>query len=468
MIVEHPIFHMARLTLEAKTAHGIQSGRGDSVHDVLLVRDANGLPAIPGTSLAGVLRHAYARKHGDAAADRLFGTISGDGRPSSLYVDWGIVHDSHDRPREGMLDPDDLANDPLLAYLQLDKPIIRQRVRLDHRGAASQTGKFDVTLLPAGVRYTHWLSYWRDDSDESAQQWQQLLALMGKDGIQLGHGTRSGNGHFQAIQLESAVWDLRTAEGRKGFSSRPRCREDRNGLSPISHVESDIALHVDLCLQADAGWRVGGGERSLLRHEKEPDLLPQHEPFVNWSEGHGHVSMQQHLLPGSAVKGALRHRVAYHYRRLRGEWADESLPSTDECAAVQQLFGSSTGDTGTAGLLRFQDMLMPKTTTKVLMHNRIDRFTGGVMHGALFSEEVLWQTPLSLRIKVVPHREVDLVARQALQSALVDLSKGRLPLGAAGSRGLGTLRDPEGNGPAWSDGGAWLQGQEANSARSVA
>ncbi len=468
MIVEHPIFHLARLTLEAKTAHGIQSGRGDSLHDVLLLRDANGLPAIPGTSLAGVLRHAYSRAHGEAAADLLFGTISGDGRPSPLSVDWGIVHDSHDRPREGLLDPAALA-DPLLAYLQQDKPIVRQRVRLNHRGAASATGKFDVTLLPAGVRYTHWLSYSCDEGSDSAKRWEQLLDLIRGGSLQLGHGGRSGNGHFRVIELHAAEWNLRTPEGRLGFSQRPRHRQDRNGLSAVEcGRNAGDALHVDLKLQAEAGWRIGGGEHSLTRHDKEPDLLPQHEPRIEWSEGQGRIGNELHLLPGSAVKGALRHRVAFHYRRLRGEWADESLLPTDECLAVKQLFGSSSGETGIAGQLLFEDILLPATQTAVLMHNRIDRFTGGVIHGALFSEEVLWQTSVNVRVTILADRDVDALARQAFQCALTDLCKGRLPLGAAGSRGLGTFVDPEGHGPVWSDGGAWVRSGQMNDTRSDA
>ncbi|MNT84508.1 hypothetical protein D3C72_2245260 [compost metagenome] len=98
------------------------------------------------------------------------------------------------------------------------------------------------------------------------------------------------------------------------------------------------------------------------------------------------------------------------------------------------------------------------------MHNRIDRFTGGVIDGALFSEEVLWQTPLNLSIGTLqPQRlaQLDATTRQALQRALEDLSQGWLPLGANGSRGLGVFSDPSGQGPQWSDAGQWINGAPA-------
>ena len=49
------ILHVARFVLEARTALSVGSGGADGVYDHPIARDANGLPTIPGTSLAGVL-----------------------------------------------------------------------------------------------------------------------------------------------------------------------------------------------------------------------------------------------------------------------------------------------------------------------------------------------------------------------------------------------------------------------------
>lgn len=464
MIDTRPVFHQLRLVLQADTAHGIQCGRGDATHDVLLVRDANGLPAIPATSLAGVLRHRFAQLHGQAQANALFGTLEGEGQPSWLQIDWGLVHDSQNQPHEGLLDPAKVQADPLLEWLSHDKPLVRQRVRLNHRGSAEDAGKFDVTLVPAGVRYTHWLGYWRDGSEASAALWQQLLALLAQGELHLGHGTHAGNGRFQVIALEGAHWDLRTAEGRKGFQNRPRLRRDAKGLSPLALDPAGYrSLTVQLQLQAEAGWRIGGGEHSLNDHtDKLPDMLPQHEPCVVWSNTHkASLQTRWYLLPGSAIKGALRHRVAFHDRRMAGQWANPVLDSTEENPAVRELFGHADKDDAQAGLLQIPDLHLEPGQTTVLMHNRIDRYTGGVIDGGLFSEEVLYATALSLQIQITDRRTPSARARQALQHALIDLAQGRLPLGAGGSRGLGTFIDPTGQGPCWSDNGAWLQAAPA-------
>ena len=50
-----PIHSIARITLETKTPLAINTGKQDGVFDTSLITDANGLPAIPATSITGVL-----------------------------------------------------------------------------------------------------------------------------------------------------------------------------------------------------------------------------------------------------------------------------------------------------------------------------------------------------------------------------------------------------------------------------
>ena len=49
---------IARIVLEAKTPLVIGSGNKDIYTDATIAKDVNGLPYIPGTSIAGVVRHA--------------------------------------------------------------------------------------------------------------------------------------------------------------------------------------------------------------------------------------------------------------------------------------------------------------------------------------------------------------------------------------------------------------------------
>lgn len=471
MLAERAIFRMALVTIEASSAHGVGTGRGDATHDVLLVRDANGLPFLPGSSVAGVLRHSFSRHYGTEAENALFGSLGEDGNPSWLSVAAGMLHDAADRPCEGLLASDRLANDPLLAALAEQTPLVRQRVALSHKGTAVDRGKFDVTLIPAGARYSTLLGYWCDGSLESRSAWTRLLTLLTGVPLRFGFGTRSGYGNFRVERLAVGEWDLRTVEGRTGYAARPRSRARTDGLEPWSIAESPSPaadLEVRLALQAEAGWRVGGGERSLSG--SDADLLPQHESVIQWRNGRGSFGAEAYLLPASAVKGALRHRVAFHYRRLTGEFAAPGMDAAPEaCPAVAALFGHADQESAAAGLLHFEDLRFEDLRFEAdahraekAMHNRIDRYTGGVIRGALFSEEVLWRTPLTLRLALPASDRRDAVPRlmrQALQATLEDLASGALPLGAGGARGHGVFVAAEGAGePRWSDEGAWVRG----------
>ena len=50
--------YLARIVLQAETPLSIGSGESNIQTDSPVIRDINGLPFIPGTSLVGILRHA--------------------------------------------------------------------------------------------------------------------------------------------------------------------------------------------------------------------------------------------------------------------------------------------------------------------------------------------------------------------------------------------------------------------------
>lgn len=470
MMIERCHYYLLHLTLEAKSAHGIHKGHGDSTHDSLVVRDANGLPTLPGSSIAGVLRSQFSKKHGIDASNYLFGYIDADtqGQASYLTVSWGMVHDSRNNPSEGLLACPE--KDELLKDLLDEKPIVRQRVRLNEHGTATDTGKFDTTWIPAGARYTTWIAYWCDGSEQSVTLWTNLISMLQQSELHIGKGTRSGTGHFQIIGMHHGYWDLSTVDGGKGYSQRPRSRCDVRGLTQIP-ISPDVGLVMTMQLQAESAWRVGGGERVILgggtAQDKVPDLLPMHEARILWDRNNRATlrNNESYLLPASAIKGALRHRIAYHYRRLEGQFSSSGLVDCiDDCLAVRELFGFSNEDAASAGILTIQDIMISDASVQQIMHNKIDRFTGGVIDGALFSELVLWNTPITLIIEVHQHAGTKPSAntKKALALALEDLSRGWLPLGAGGSRGLGVFKSVSGQNTEWSDHGRWIGASEGD------
>jgi CRISPR/Cas system CSM-associated protein Csm3 (group 7 of RAMP superfamily) len=476
MTPDLPHYYIARITLEAETPLSIASGGADGGFDVALVRDANGLPAIPGTSLAGVLRHLYQDQHDEEAARALFGWQERDaGAPSRLQVSWGVIQDAHGRPVEGLLLGDQakhLAKDELLrvAVESARTPFLRERVRVSHRGVADDKGKFDRAVLPAGYRFSAELGLW--SAEGADKRWQDLLALLAHPLLRLGGATRAGLGRMVPKSVHWAHMDLRSAEGRSAFSKLPRGLGQVGGLTELKPAwrppdgEPARFVTAEIDLTPRAFWRIGQGESGHLAdlNGKPADLLPRVEQRVVWKDGPGRPGAAQLLVPAASVKGALAHRVAFHANRLLGHWATAEMPADDDESArgepVRELFGYARDDReagerppGQAGRVFIDDGYVEyaEEDLKLMMHNAIDRFTGGVREHMLFMEELVWRRPIALTL-TVDTRGLGETARRALALALDDLCAGRLALGGGVAKGHG-LFDGQVN---WSDHGAWL------------
>ncbi len=464
--------HLARVLVECESPLSIGTGASDGVFDVALVRDANGLPAVPGSSLAGVLRHACAARD-PGLAEEIFGfqrprAEAGEGpagRASRLHVSWGCIVDGGGRAVEGLLlgeaarriDDDELLR---LARATAEDPVYRDRVRLGHRGAADGRGKFDRSVLPAGYRFAFELSLWSARGDDPA--WELLLALLCDPLLRLGGGTRAGLGALRVVRLHEGRFDLASAAGRERFLALGRGIDDLEGLDerrPEPPRAGDGVRRLRLRLRPRAGWRVGEGEESLVqalegrRGGKPPDNRLLVERRVEWDDaGRGRFGEPRLLLPASGLKGALAHRIAFHDHRLRGEWAEdmpeERIAGYDkgrDSAAVRELFGYAHGDAadaaGRAGRVLVDDAWCPVSREALvrMMHNSIDRFTGGVRRHILFEEELAWGGTLELGIAVLGWDRLDPLTRRAFDLALADLLEGRLAVGGGTGKGHGLL-----------------------------
>ncbi len=464
MISSRPYFNMVKVTFEAQSAHAVHTGFGDTTHDSLVVRDANGLPTLPATSIAGVLRSAYQKQFDEQATNQLFGYAKGDdGQSSWLNISWGVVHNSQNIAQEGLLSDEKLLKDELLNKLLDTKPIVRQRVQLNDKGVTHDSGKFDTTLIPAGTRYSTVVHYWGEDTDESKQIWQNFIKLLHMP-LRFGQGTRNGYGLFKIQAIHEAKWDLTNSTDAQAYRQRNRSRTEFTGLKNIAEQDVLPVVSANLKLQAESFWRVGGGEQYLqkLVKERNPDLLPMHEPKITWENNKGKFTEQFYILPATAIKGALRHRIAYHYNCLTGCFVEDgNCVETNENLAVKTLFGYAKDEDveGEAGILAIRDFYLTPNNEKIqeVIHNKIDRYTAGVISGALFSEADLYQSNIEVNFEILDSKKsVEPNVKKALDLTLEDLANGWLPLGASGSRGLGVFLDATGQGLTWSNKEQWM------------
>lgn len=448
-----PILRLARITLEATSPLSLSTGRHNTLFDTQVVTDANGLPAIPGTALAGALRHALARRLGLAATRAVFGQASDhDSTPSPLSVTWAHIHDGHDRPMDGLDLERAWTRDPLLSAFAVNELPHRDHMRLGTRGVAQFQGRFGQRFVAPGHRFSFEMALWDGTGDTLAPAWEALQAVLAGAEFRLGGATRRGYGQLHIQRYAERRFDLREPADFRAYARHPR-RLDRpaEALREIELVAdpglSGNWLRLDLNLEAEDFWRFGGGDIPVTDASRSSEALPYTEERVAWVGTRGHLARRRVIVPASAVKGALAHRTAFHYNRLTRRYADGLDPrrleqeTPDHNPATRYLFGHGGPDParGRGGHVLIEDAVADDPATFRLAHNSLDRFTGGVRDGVFYCEEAVYGNAFQLRLRVAKDiwRGAPKAVRQAFRATLDDLLEGRLALGAASARGLG-------------------------------
>ena len=436
---------LARIILETETPLAIGSGNKDIKTDSVVSKDINELPYIPATTLAGLIRHSLPEE----LQEYWMGVqTKKDGEGSRIILSEGKILSANGNPIDGL----NLVKDKI-TQLCRELPI-RQHVRINQQGTAVKNGKFDEEIVPKGVRFCFEIELMAEKDKPGIMD--TILFIIQSDGFRIGSGSRSGFGKIEVVGILRRDLDLCVPNELELYlgksSSLAKAWEGYRPYTPSETKVSDCILYTLELRPVDfmffgSGF---GDDRS--------DMTFVREPVVTWDRGEATVEELERviLIPASSVKGALAHRTAYHYNRLEGVFADKKTAEEleqgtgKENKAVKTLFGSEgdrKGKNKQRGNILFSDVIEKQKVPlekKVLNHVKIDRFTGGAVDGALFSEEVLYapgktfNLELMLRKTAVDEKDGKIV--KAFEAALIDLCKGYLPLGGGVNRGNGTFK----------------------------
>lgn len=434
---------LARFVIEAKTPLAVGSGEKDITTDALVATDGNGLPYIPGTAIAGVVRSMI----GEESAKTFFGyqvpNKKKDGKGSEIIFTEAKILNSKGEVVDG-LNIEAIDKDPLLKeYKELP---IRQHARISEKGVTVKGGKFDEQVVFAGTRFCFELEMVSDGNNYS--DFESVLSQVNNKTFRIGSGTRCGFGEIEVVEMQRAKLDLsKPNELELYLDKSSNLSKDWNGWQRDENIEKETLLsdwvEYKLSLQPEDFFLFGSGFG-----DHEVDMTPVKARKVEWSNGCGKLSDKMVLIPATSVKGALSHRVAFHWNKLNGYYAGnpEAKVGKDNFA-VKTLFGSE-GEKDGEGQLRgnviFSDIIEKRNVEdKILNHVAIDRFTGGAMDGALFSEKTTYVREkdkpfeMTLLVRKEALEKKDKKVEQALEAALQDICKGMLPLGGGVNRGNG-------------------------------
>lgn len=401
-------------------------GEGDTAVDMAVLHDSkDGLPLLPGTSLAGALRSHLAdvlggyrsSEHKEVAA--LFGGGRSDDAGSQSPL---IVFDSL-----GQL-PEDLTIE------------IRDGVAIDPAtGTAEAHKKFDFEVLPAGTVFPLRVELIVNELSREASLLGLLTAAL--EGLTEGHialGMRRSRG-LGAVKVQN--WkvyrhDLSSSRGWLDWLTSDHEKPIGRGVSShASAAEAICAAYPSLkmeqlvdrrrCLLVDLEMEVCGDllVRSPATDPGAPDVV--------------HLcSAAKPVLPGTGLTGALRAQALRIARLVREGHGDGDL-------WVDRLFGprlereDQNSRQAMASKLRISESFVKNGGARRQTRIAIDRFTGGVIQGALFDEQVQVGGQFKARLELRDPTD----AETGLILLLVkDLLSGHIPVGGATSVGRGVLR----------------------------
>lgn len=468
-----PLRVFCRITLELTAPCAVGSGEDSVETDQPFATDFNGLPALPGSGLAGMLRAAFRRSNAreisnkrpsqfqdSRAEETWFGWQRADkGESSRVRFSWGHIHDEDDRPVEGLKAPEQRSD-----FLgRLSEGLYLDHVRISHLGTAEERGKFDRRVVMSGARFTFDLEIVgkeKNSLEELMKVRDELLELLHGPTTRLGGATHSGFGTFKLVRVYSGAFDLRELADFEAFCAIPARLDKPTDLATLNLSDlgksAEAVEQVDMTLSPETFFLVGGAQPAQQPGddgENPPDINPVRRAEIEWKNHRGAFKKPALYIPATAIKGAIRHRVAFHYNRLNAVFS-EQLETPEEAVgeqnqALRELFGyckDSRGGAqdGASGRLLFSDIELCdyEGFERKLMHTSVDSFTGGVRNRMLFSELALSPNgpDIELSIFIEEPRDIDGRALQALRLALEDLAAGRLAIGSGSGRGNGRFR----------------------------
>ena len=525
-------FTRYELTIPVELTSELHIGGVDAVPDrdgegtvIRFCRNGLGEPTIPGRSIRGAVR---------AACDIARQTMEDAGHPTTQdggvfsKASWvSLWGDDTDYTGKSLLDRRLLSDDSLpirqsaLTFHAVsfpkhkdsdsgESPLPRRHgVGIDRTtGAASDGALYEHELLPRGTKFDIRITAeGRDDetmgrdqsegipgpaSSESVKKLLEVIVdALTSGAVCLGGRTGSGQGTIQVIEPKlrrtgkttdtgaltapADVLDALIGEDEEGtpiplelggWSLEEPARIRINWWSPTGiFVAEDDELTKQRKEKAQETDRTANGVTEPLR-----------DPSVPWDEA-------QLLIPGTSIRGALRSRASRIARTVLAAKNELSTFAShdlhEQLAAEPNLVRYMFGSTEYRGAITVHNCLSTDRGKRIeVTHNAIDRWTGGVIDGGLFTEAVYLGThwePITINIDLRQllnnikaekgpeddgttvgadeagvgsedreqpkpiHADYAHAAYVLLGLVLAELTAGTLPLGSRSTRGLGQV-----------------------------
>lgn len=367
-----------------------------------ILKDSKGIPFIPASSIAGicqsVMQNLWAKRGLDETRrkekqEKYFGYVSNDGKENIQ---------SHSKIC--FYDATIFKGTPYIS--------VRDGVGLDEYKVARKGAKFDMEVLEPGVTFVTYFEqnfYFEDEEDIIKD-----LAMIWKNAqIYLGAKTMRGYGAIQEVQVWKKEFDFSKKDSVTewlSFDMYADWNEDEEEITG-SNVEDGLLLELR---------QVGGisiRKYTTRVKEENEESVPDSEQLTIWNNG-----KEIPVIPGSSWAGAFLHR----------------MKELDPQENYEALFGvCKSEEQHKKSVIRFSESQIMGAKEKVLTRNAIDRFSGGAMDKALFTEKTYYGGSTTLKISFSEKKALTENAARTLAACITDLHYGFLSVGGLTAVGRG-------------------------------
>ena len=366
----------------------ISSGDGD-LTDSDVVVNGEGMPFIPGSSLAGAMRAYLLKKK---SVDCIFGYENmkdASGKMSSMFVS-------------------DLLFDGKV------KTTIRDGVKLSSEKTAISGAKYNMEVIDTGAKGSFWLELVireKDNEDVWVEQINKVFLGLKNGDIRLGSKKTRGYGEVNILSIKEKVFTKDNALEYKDSYKNLENNHSWNEKVDSFENASSIYISIKVPLKLEGGISI----RQYQAKKGEPDFV--------------HITANEKpVIPGTSFAGAIRHRLTDIL---------QDINASNTNSILENMFGYvKEKEDAKISDITIGECVIENSIRMNLTRNSISRFESGAKNGALFSEMcyVGGTTMLDIRVKKSEH---DKQIVGLLLLALKDVQNGFLAVGGQTSIGRG-------------------------------
>lgn len=379
----------------------VSSGVADYT-DSDVMRNGDGDVFIPGTSLTGAFRNYTERKKNE---ESIFGYSKGeDGHMSSVFVS-DLYFDSGVRISE------------------------RDQVQLNKDKQVNN--KFDTEILETGAEgiiYLHYIVREKDNSEaEFDSEIMDIIKAIKKGYIRIGSNRNRGFGRLEILETRSKRFTSEQRESMLEFKSNDYKNIEKYDTE-ISHEDMssdendlDKSKFIKICVPL----RLTGGI-SIRKYSTEPKKADYEHITCNGKP----------VIPGSSWNGAIRAMCLRILEDILDD-SDKASKYIDDWFGFVNIGAKESELKARQSAIVFNESVLDGGEEKILSRNKVNRFDGSTIDGALYTEKSYFGGTTVLEIMLRKSNSNYKALAGLIQLVIEDIKEGYISIGGQAAIGRG-------------------------------